>query len=522
MWWTATHRWEAGAKNLTQLDLRWIGRFAAICALIFAATGFEPAVAQPLAETMSTCVKGGTNERSVAACTSVLQDRSLSRDDRAYVLAVRGLHLVRLGQYERGIEDLDEALRLKPNMPNSLLPAIYAMRGLARHKLGMDELALEDMNRALQLDPNFALLYPIRAIVYINRGELDRAISDCDKGLRLDPGSIDALITRALALRMKGDFDRALVDLNEAIRLDPNRGLAYAGRGLTYLKKENYDQAIADLTRAMSLGMHKLDDLRVALRDAREAKAALQLRVPPPKGAKRPELSKRIALVIGNGEYQHIGRLPNAENDAADVGTALAGMGYRVFGHPKSNFTRAEMEAEIDAFQRAAIEADTALIWYAGHGQEFREQNEDGRNWLIPIDARIDKPSDVYKAGVSMSRLLNAAVPARHLRLVVIDACRNNNLPSARRSIGPRLAVEQRSGMMIVFSTRAGTVALDGEGRNSPFAAAFLDAVRDKSRLDVRQFFGAVVRGTLERTRNAQEPELLVRLQTDVALPLEP
>jgi tetratricopeptide (TPR) repeat protein len=425
-----------------------------------------------------------------------------------------------MGQYQRGIDDFNEALRINPRMRSDLLAAVLAIRGLAYQKMGQDDLALADLERALKIDPNMPILYVVRAAVYLDMRDFDRAIEDTNIALRINQHDADALSTRALAYLMKGDYDRALADAEAAVRINPQSPLAVAVRGIANLKKENYDQAIADMMHAMELG--DSPDLSNFLREARDAKVALALRQPPPPTSQRPLLANRIALVIGNGSYQSIAGLPNAENDATDVGQALTAMGYKVFGYPKTNFTLAEMNAQIDAFQRAAVTADTALIWYAGHGQEFLSESEVGRNWLLPVDAKIDRPADVGSAGVPMSRLINAAVPARFLRIVIVDACRNSNLPTGTRAITPRLAIEQRSGMMIVFSTRSGTVALDGEGRNSPFAAAFLDAARDKSHLDVRQFFGAVARGTLERTKNAQEPELLVRLQTEALLPLVP
>jgi hypothetical protein len=125
-----------------------------------------------------------------------------------------------------------------------------------------------------------------------------------------------------------------------------------------------------------------------------------------------------------------------------------------------------------------------------------------------------------------LSRLMTAASTARTLRVVIVDACRNSNLPTGSR--GSRgFAVEERSDMLIVYSTRAGRTADDGPkgSRNSPFAAAFLETLHQHGRVDVRQFFGGVARGTVARTRNLsppQEPEMIVRIQTIATLALKP
>lgn len=454
-------------------------------------------------------------DEQIRGCTELIERGNLNSRDLATVYNNRGTSYMLNGQYDQAILDFDRSIGLDRDYRT------YNNRGMAYAGKGQYDRAIADYSQSIALKPDYATALSNRGSAYLDIGEYDRAISDFERAISFAPDSHRAFKGRGIAFAAKGQYERAIGDFNRAIAIKPDDASAYGGRGYAYLKLEKFDRAIADSQQALRFNPN-LDLAITTLREAQEAKAALQSRLPPLAPMQRPVLAARIALVIGNGTYQHIGRLANAENDAADIGRALAGMGYRVFGYPKTNFTRSQMDAEIDAFRRAAVDAETAFVWYAGHGQEFVEKDEIGRNWLIPVDARVDKPADVYANGVAMSRLINAAIPARTLRVVVIDACRNSNLPSATRAIGPRLAIEQRTGMMIVFSTRSGTVALDGGGRNSPFAAAFLDAARDKSRLDVRQFFGAVARGTLERTKNAQEPELIVRLQTDALLPLVP
>jgi tetratricopeptide (TPR) repeat protein len=447
-------------------------------------------------------------DEQIRGCTALIDGGGLSANSLAIVYNNRGTSYLQKGDYDRAIADFDRSLAIRTS------GSTYNNRGMAYDGKGQYERAIQDYDRAIALDPRDAQAYSNRGSSYLSIGQYDRALSDFDSAVALVPNWPIPIGGRGLALAGKGQFDRAIREFDRAIALRPNYAAAFAVRGQTYFKKGDYDRAIADFQRALNLGIPPAW-VQGDLQRAQDAKAALLARAQTQTGV-------RIALIIGNGHYQQIASLPNAENDAADVAAALSTMGYRVFGYPLTNFTRAQMETTIDSFQRAAAGADAALVWYAGHGQEFLEKNEVGRNWLIPVDARINRMADVSAQGVAMSRLLTAVEPARVLRIVVIDACRNSNLPSATRAIGPRLSVEQRSGMMIVFSTRSGTVALDGEGRNSPFAAAFLEVMRDKPHLDVRLLFGAVAASTLKRTGSAQEPELVVRLQTDAELPLVP
>jgi tetratricopeptide (TPR) repeat protein len=422
-------------------------------------------------------------------------------------------------------------------------------RGQAFFAMGHVEKSEADLTAALAGDKRILAAWRDRARARFYLKNYKAAIADADEALKLNANDAQAFYHRANSQYELREYAKALADYDAAIKADPKFAHAYADRGITQLRRENFDAAIKDIETAIKLERKPIPWAQAQLDEAKAAKAALSQRqtrsLQPPAatgsgGASvlstnpsasagveldpAPLLKTRVALVIGNAAYKAVSTLPNAARDATDIGKAFAAAGYQVFGYPKVNMTRSEMFEAIKAFQAAAAKSDSAVVWYAGHGQEFDMGGTKMANWLIPIDFPSD--GDVLEHGVPLSRLMTAASTARTLRVVVVDACRNSNLPTGSR--GSRgFAVEERSDMMIVYSTRAGRTADDGPkgSRNSPFAAAFLETLNAHGKVDVRQFFGGVARGTVARTRNLnppQEPEMIVRIQTIATLALKP
>ena len=128
----------------------------------------------------------------------------------------------------------------------------------------------------------------------------------------------------------------------------------------------------------------------------------------------------RVALVVGNSTYAHIGRLPNPENDAADMSAVLRRLGFEVTTELDAD--RVELTEALRAFTRRSAGADVSLVFYAGHGIEM-----DGVNYLVPVDARLERDVDVRFETVTVDDLLVSTTGAA-LRLVILDACRNNPL----------------------------------------------------------------------------------------------
>jgi uncharacterized caspase-like protein len=216
---------------------------------------------------------------------------------------------------------------------------------------------------------------------------------------------------------------------------------------------------------------------------------------------------KRVALVLGNSAYKNVAPLTNPINDSARIAATLKEAGFDVVDS-RRDLPAAETRRALRDFADRARDADIAVVYYAGHGIEV-----DGANYLIPVDARLERDTDIYDEGLSLDRILIAIEPAKKLRLVILDACRDNPFSRtmkrtvASRAIGQGLAkVEPTSpNVLIAYSAKAGSTAADGDGNNSPFTAA-LSHHLTKPGLDVRRAFGFVRDEVLKTTGNKQEP----------------
>ncbi|MBR0952705.1 caspase family protein [Bradyrhizobium canariense] len=234
---------------------------------------------------------------------------------------------------------------------------------------------------------------------------------------------------------------------------------------------------------------------------------------------------KRVALVIGNSAYKNAPRLANPVNDAGLVGGMFRNAGFDTV-EIKLDLNASEMRRSLRDFAARTRDADMAVIYYAGHGIEL-----DGSNYLVPTDAMLETDGDVLDETVALDRALYAVEPAKQLRLVILDACRDNPFAKtmkrtmASRAIGGGLAkVEPTSpNTMIAFAAKAGSTASDGDSRNSPFAVALTDHL-PKPGLDLRKAFGFVRDDVLKKTGNKQEPYVYGSLGgSDVPLvPLRP
>src|SRR3954467_3730172 len=234
---------------------------------------------------------------------------------------------------------------------------------------------------------------------------------------------------------------------------------------------------------------------------------------------------KRVALVIGNSAYKNAPRLANPVNDAGLVGGMFRNAGFDTV-EIRLDLNASEMRRSLREFAARTRDADMAVIYYAGHGIEL-----DGSNYLVPTDAMLETDGDVLDETIALDRALYAVEPAKQLRLVILDACRDNPFAKtmkrtlASRAIGGGLAkVEPTSpNTMIAFAAKAGSTASDGDSRNSPFAVALTDHL-PKPGLDLRKAFGFVRDDVLKKTGNKQEPYVYGSLGgSDVSLvPVRP
>src|ERR1035438_3459205 len=216
---------------------------------------------------------------------------------------------------------------------------------------------------------------------------------------------------------------------------------------------------------------------------------------------------KRVALVIGNSAYQKVTRLTNPANDSSLMAETLKNAGFDVIDL-KRDLKVNEMRRALREFADKVRGADVAVVYYAGHGMEI-----DGTNYLIPVDAVLERDLDAFDEAIPLDRILAVIEPARQLRLVILDACRDNPFTETmKRTIGSRAVgrglakVEPSSpNTLIAFAAKAGSTASDGDSKNSPFTAALVKYL-PRPGLDLRKAFGFTRDDVLKATNNRQEP----------------
>lgn len=222
-----------------------------------------------------------------------------------------------------------------------------------------------------------------------------------------------------------------------------------------------------------------------------------------------PALAERVALVIGNSAYLHAPALKNPVNDAKDVADALTRLGFAV--HLGTDLGTDAMRSLLRSFSRDAEGAELALFFYAGHGLQV-----DGRNFLIPVDAGIERESDLDFAAVELQLVLKQLERSTAHSIILLDACRDNPFETAlARSMGTARStgalgrglapVDTTGGALIGFATDPGAVAYDGAGDNSPFTAALLQHLETPG-LEVNALMTRVRADVVAATDRLQRP----------------
>jgi tetratricopeptide (TPR) repeat protein len=390
----------------------------------------------------------------------------------------------------------------------------YLLRGNAHLAQGELDPAIADYARVLELRPEDANAFHATGQAYNAKGDYDRAVANYDKAIALLPNAVYSYVGRSFAYNSKRDYAAAIADCEKGIKLKPDLPDAWFACGESYLAIGNKAKAEDDFQ--VSIGLYPPAERAGAASRIGQIEASLvaqqQASTTPAKtqdaGAPGAVASpgRRVALVIGNSAYQAVARLPNPAQDADLVGAALrqAGVQDVTVAH---DLDRGAMVAALRDFADKADGADWAIIYYAGHGIEV-----DGTNYMIPVDAHLASDRDVPDEAVSLDRLLSAIQSAHKLRLVVLDACRNNpfvvqmKLASARRAIDRGLSrVEPANATLVAYAAKEGTTALDGNGADSPFALAFARRVVEPG-LEINKIFRFVRQDVMDETGNQQEP----------------
>jgi tetratricopeptide (TPR) repeat protein len=460
----------------------------------------------------------------------------------------RGTVWYRKGEYDRAIADHTVAIRLDPSEWTS-----FNNRSNDWKEKGDYSHALEDINQAIRVAPRNPQTYSTRGELWRLMGDLDRAMVDLDKAISLVPDNLPVwqnpfsliFLRRGDVWRYRGEFDRALLDYNEALRFAGGMTLVYTNRGITYERLRDFTRARMDFLKALSLPEFNSDSSRSAQITARArlaaldsgveqpsipaapAKAANQTSIPTPTLASDVVKStvakqgRRVALVIGNSAYKNVPALTNPRKDSEAVAASLRNIGFETVTLAV-DVTREKLIDGLRAFANEAEKADWAMVYYAGHGIEVN-----GQNYLIPVDARLAADRDVQFEAIPLEQVMASLEGAKKLKLVLLDACRDNPFaPQMRktaapdsvaaaataggkvrtRSIGRGLGeVKVQGASLVVFAAKHGQTALDGEGGNSPFAVAMVQRIATPG-VEINKIFRLVRDDVMEATAGRQEP----------------
>src|ERR1700761_1312118 len=223
-------------------------------------------------------------------------------------------------------------------------------------------------------------------------------------------------------------------------------------------------------------------------------------------GATAAHAENRLALVIGESAYRAVPQLPNPANDARAMTKLLTESGFQVT--TASDLSQKQFNQKVGDFtaEIAARGPDTvALVFYAGHGLQI-----DGENYLVPVDVDPRREADIPLQAVRLNDVLNTlnSVPTR-MRILLLDACRNNPFPALNQTIGRGLAMVDAKtgapGTFLSYSTSPGAEAEDGDGSDSPYTTALLTAARTPG-LPIEQAFKQVRVAVNKTTDGRQTP----------------
>jgi tetratricopeptide (TPR) repeat protein len=525
------------------------------------------AAAEPqLGDDLATCRDRQAEFQARAqACDNLLNADRVTGKDKGLALSVRGNALLNKRDYVHAIETLSMAFDLDPDNVVTL-----NLRGLAHERSGKDDLAIADYDLALQKRPTYGVPYNNRGVIQLRRGALqsalddfnlsikyapkfllgwtnrarvrtmmkdfdgaladfaeaekidpaapqvagnrcityglmgrfDQAFADCNGLIEKQPKNAFALNNRADVSMMKGDLDAALKDYNAVIQINPNNVRAHCGRGQIYERRNDLAQARADY-RAAAYSLTNYDEVDVAHARAIAQQRLAALTPQAPAGSD----GRRVALVIGNGAYRNVHALPNPPRDSKLIAGALRDVGFQTV-ISVNDLTRDKFFESLQTFANEAEKADWAVVYYAGHGFEIG-----GVNYLVPVDARLAADRDAETQAVALEQVLAAVGAARKVRLVILDACRDNPFaPTMQQTLSLKLVdkgfsnIEPGAGFMVVYAAKHGETAMDGDGgADSPFSTALAREIKEP-KVEIRKLFDIVRDDVWSATRHVQQP----------------
>ncbi|MCK1359105.1 caspase family protein [Bradyrhizobium sp. 199] len=221
---------------------------------------------------------------------------------------------------------------------------------------------------------------------------------------------------------------------------------------------------------------------------------------PAPTALQGPE--QRVALVIGNANYQNAPQLANPDDDAQSMAQFLNSAGFEVVS--ATDLTQNDMLRVVQDFSAKVASRGpntVAMVYYAGHGVQLA-----GENYLVPVDAKVSSPTELVSNSVRLVDVMSTleTIPSR-MRIVILDACRNNPFPSVNDAGRGLAIVDAPNGSIVGYSTAPGTEALDGTNGHSPYTQAFLNVAREPN-VPIEQLFKRVRLQVNQTTSGAQIP----------------
>jgi tetratricopeptide (TPR) repeat protein len=542
-----------------------MSRFFWIASLLLGIVAGYPAVADSADDLKSCADTTGTGYERILACTRVIE----SGGEVKWAFVSRGNAYFDAGDNDSAIGNYTAAIRIDPKYATAVNNRAYAY--MAKGDL---DRALADSKKTIQLEPKDPSFFDTRGAIYQKMGALDRAIGDFDQAIRLDPQYPGAFTRRGLAYEAKNDFARARADYQAALALPIkyksgawardtarehlnalpppapggaasqtiNVAAAPPGASPGYVSAATppaSQQSPAETLRAAP----SIETARaspptspsmappvptpspattgtaqtVAIAPAAATPTgSLPARAADPAGA---TAGRRVALVIGNSNYAVLPLLPTPHHDAEDMTTVLKGLDFEVL--TGIDLKRLEMEEVLIRFARLARNADTALVYYAGHGIQHN-----GENYLASVDATFEDEADLRKLS-KLRDIIGDLQGASRGRILIVDACRVDEVVSqaVAKLPGPRAAafgsglawVSGAEGTLVTFAAQANHTAADGKARNSPFTQALLKQLPTPG-IELRTVMTRVRSDVVTATNGAQRPELFDSLAGELVL----
>ena len=435
-------------------------------------------------------------EAWLPACDRLIASGKLSGSNLAVVYRHRGNWYQLKNDHDRAVADYTEAFRHDPSnalTANSLKMSLRAVCFLSNDAAGKVAACTRFIAVIPETDNDLPAAYLNRADGYKRAGDRARASADINAALRINPNS-------SAALRALGALDAPAPPTGQPVAQVPPAATSSPAPSLQPASPP--PATVAPDTAAVAPGSPQAQPQPQAKPQSGPTVAALT----PPAAAPRPA-EVRVALIVGNGNYLHASRLPNPANDAADIAQVLRKLGFEVI--EGRDLDKRGLEDKVREFGRKLDRANIALFFYAGHGMQVG-----GRNYLIPIDAKLERPGDLSFETVDVSQVLAQMEAEQRVNLVFLDACRDNPLArSFARTLGTRAVsvgqglatIQGALGTMISYATQPDAVALDGDGRNSPFTSALLTHLMTPG-IEIGSVMKRVRADVVQATRGKQIP----------------